>query len=332
MTDPPWLADLIGSDLPADGGRVTLGGVAYVRRDGLLRAESLTDVRQQQTGDAFGFKWAKRSSFDSPQSLARMRSWLVERYGDIADWWGEYDYPILYDAGCGAGMSAIELFGNRIREARYLGVDISTAVDVAAERFTERGLPGVFVQADLAAPPIPDGSVDVAFAEGSLHHTVSTEHALVAVARKLRTGGRFLLYVYRKKGPIREFTDDYLRERLRDLPFQDAWAQLMPITMLGKALGELNVEIDVPQPIDLLEIPSGPVSLQRLFYWHVFKAFYHQSLDLEELNHINFDWYAPANAHRQTAAEVERWCRASSLVIERQIVEQAGITVVAQKI
>ena len=30
--------------------------------------------------------------------------------------------------------------------------------------------------------------------------------------RHLKPGGRILFYVYRKKGPIREFTDDYVRE------------------------------------------------------------------------------------------------------------------------
>ncbi len=39
-------------------------------------------------------------------------------------------------------------------------------------------------------------------------------------------------------------------------------------------LGELNLEIDVPEAIDVLEIPAGPIDLQRLFYWHVCKMFY----------------------------------------------------------
>lgn len=47
----------------------------------------------------------------------------------------------------------------------------------------------------------------------------------------------------------------------------------MPLSRLGKVLGELDIEIDVPEAVGLLEIPAGRINLQRLFYWHVFKAF-----------------------------------------------------------
>jgi hypothetical protein len=50
------------------------------------------------------------------------------------------------------------------------------------------------------------------------------------------------------------------------------------------------------------------------------------------MNHINFDWYAPTNAHRQTPEQVRLWCAQAGLDIEREIVEEAGITVIARKI
>jgi len=100
---------------------------------------------------------------------------------------------------------------------------------------------------------------------------------------------------------------------------------------LGIALGELDAEIDIKEPIDVLEIPKGKISVQRLFYWHVMKMFYRPDHNLEELNHINFDWYAPANAHRQRPQEVRDWCEADGLHIEREIVEPAGITVIARR-
>jgi len=137
--------------------------------------------------------------------------------------------------------------------------------------------------------------------------------------------------VYRKKGPIREFTDDYVRARVRELEPAAAWDALRPLSKLGRALGELDVEIDVPEDIDLLDIPAGRTSIQRLFYWHVMKAFYDPHLDLEELNHINYDWYAPANAHRQSPEEVRSWCEEGKLEIEREITQPAGITVIARK-
>jgi arsenite methyltransferase len=265
----------------------------------------------------------------------RSRAWLVERYGDVenAPWWVDYgEQPLVLDAGCGAGLSALELFASRLHRIRYLGIDISTAVDVAAVRFAERGYPAAFMQADITDPPLRDASVDVIFSEGVLHHTDSTERSLKRLASLLVPGGRFLFYVYRRKGPIREFTDDHIRSLVQRMEPDDAWNALMPLTRFGKALGELGVEVDVPEDVELLGIPAGRVDLQRLFYWHVFKAYYHPDYDLDELNHINYDWYAPRNAQRQSPEEVRAWCAEAELEIERTDVQEAGITVIARKL
>ena len=331
---PAWLLDLLGVDSAAEDGEVTASGQQLVMRGGILRERSLLSDAQAQTSEAFGFKWAKRDTFESEASLRRMHAWLVERYGDVpsAPWWSDYgDDPLLLDAGCGAGMSGLALLGPKLDQIRYLGADVSTAVEVAAQRFAEAGHRAGFIQADITALPLPEGSVDVIFSEGVLHHTDSTEGALKSLAPLLRPGGRFLLYVYRRKGPVREFTDDHVRAALQGMEPKAAWAALEPLTRLGIALGELEVDVDVPEDIELLGIPAGKIDLQRLFYWHVAKAYYDPELSLDEMNHINYDWYAPRNAHRQTADEVRRWCEEAGLDIEREDVQEAGITVTAVK-
>lgn len=296
--------------------------------DGIPRQKSLLSERQAQTQDAFAFKWAKRDTFDSDASRERVREWLVERYGDLS-WLYERDQPLVLDAGCGAALSALELFD--IPRIRYVGVDISDAVDVAAQRFAERGLSGSFMQASITDLPFAEQTFDAIFSEGVLHHTDSTRGALLALAPLLKPGGKFMFYVYRKKGPIREFTDDYVRDRLQSMPPQEAWKAMEPLTRLGISLGELDAEIDIPEPIDLLGIPAGRISVQRLFYWHVAKMFYRPDMTFDEANHINFDWYAPTNAHRQSPEEVRQWCEESGLTIEREVVEDAGITIVARR-
>jgi arsenite methyltransferase len=334
LSPPGWLLELLGIGKVAEGAEVKVLGHDYLLRGGVLRLRSLVSDQQAQTAEAFGFKWQRRETFDSPPFRDLMRGWLVERYGEIekADWWNEYGgRPLVVDAGCGAAFSALELFGKRLDTIRYLGCDISPAVDVAAERLAESGFEGGFLQADLLALPLLEASVDVIFSEGVLHHTDSTEHALRALARLLAPGGRFLFYVYRKKGPIREFTDDYVRELLQPMQPEDAWDALMPLTKFGKVLGDLAVTVDVPEEIELLDIPAGPIDLQRLFYWHVVKAFHHSDLAIDELNHINYDWFAPRNAHRQTPEQVRTWCQAAQLEIERERIEEAGITIVARK-
>ena len=333
---PAWLVELLGIDeLPRSGNALEIGGQPFVFERGMLRQQALRSETQQQTEQVFAFKWHKRETFESPASRDRMGDWLRARYGPVSrgPWFHSCggSPPVVLDAGCGAGFSALAWWGDTLKRVRYLGVDISDAVEVARCSFRERGLPGAFVQADITTLPLPENSVDVVFCEGALHHTDSTERALKALARTIKPGGHFLFYVYRVKGPIREFTDDYVRARLRAMTSKEAWDAIMPLTKLGKALGDLGVEVEIPEEIELFGIPAGRIDVQRLFYWHVFKAFHHPQLELEELNHINFDWYAPANAHRQSPKEVRAWCAEAGLVVTREVIEEAGITVVARK-
>ena len=113
--------------------------------------------------------------------------------------------------------------------------------------------------------------------------------------------------------------------------FRETMSSLQWCAKAREQLGELNVTIDVPRDIPLLEIPKGRVSLQRFIYWHVFKAFHHQDLSVGDLNHINFDWYAPQNAHRQTPEQVRQWCLDAGLQVDQENLHEAGITVVASK-
>lgn len=331
---PYWLAAVLGSALPSEGGAVTLAGQRFVMTRGILREEAIGAFEDSDTADVFGFKWRQRHTFDTDAMMAKASGWMVEKYGDVGSegWWSDYGpSPLLVDAGCGAALSALELFGERLASVRYLGIDISDAVDTAAARFSARGLEAGFLQADLRRLPLEEGSVDVIFSEGVLHHTDSTEATLKRLSALLRRGGRFLFYVYRKKAPVREFTDDYVRDRLRDLAPEEAWNALFPLTRLGNALGELDAEINVPEAVELLGIPGGAISVQRLFYWYFCKAFYHPDFTLDEMNHLNYDWYAPRNAHRQTPDQVRQWCAEAGLRIERERVEESGITVVARK-
>jgi len=298
---PEWFSDLLDLDHPpGEGETVELSGKRYRVDGGILRAEAVFSANQAQTAETFGFKWHQLGTFDGDAAVKRTREWLVERYGDVAgaDWWDDYgDRPLVLDAGCGAALSSLALFGNRLTSVRFAGTDISTSVDVAAARCADAGVAGAFVQDDLLALPLPARSVDVVFAEGVLHHTDSTRDALLRLAELLHP----------------------------------AWKALEPLTHLGIALGELHGEVVIPEDIDLLEIPAGRYDVQRLFYWHVAKAFYHPDLTFDELTHINYDWYAPANAHRQTPEEVRAWCDEAGLEIEREQVEEAGITVIARR-
>lgn len=332
MTD--WYTELDElSEKLSEGDTIDLHDSSLVLSNGILRNPLVLSEAQQQTEETFGFKWKKRDTFETGLPK-QMRRWLTEKYGDIVneEWFMSYgNKAVVIDAGCGAALSALALFGEALGRIRYVGVDVSTAVDVAKERFSEHGANAVFIQSDLNALPIPKKAADVIFSEGVLHHTDDTKKALASLLPYLKDGGRIVFYVYREKGPIREFTDDHIREKLQSMSQQDAWEAILPLTKLGIALGELDVDIDVPEDVDVLGIPKGKINVQRLFYWHVFKAMYRTDISFNEMQHINFDWYAPKNAHRHTIEEVRAWCDEFGLEIEHENVEMAGISIIAKK-
>lgn len=313
-----------------------IGEHSYEMNQGVLQpAHIVASSAQKHTQSTFGFKWKKEDTFNSDASLKRMKIWLLERYQTPQYWIDQLkvDTPVVLDAGCGAGMSGFEYWGSVSDKIQYVGIDISEAVHVAYKRALEKkGFENsLFMQQSIDNLPFQEPLFDIIFSEGVLHHTDNTQKTFSHLSQFLKPGGFFMFYIYRKKSPIREFTDDFIREKLQPLSPEEGWEKLKSLTKLGIELGKLDLEIDVPEAVNVLGIPSGKINLQRLFYWHIFKAFYDPNLSFDEMHHINFDWYAPKNAHRHTVEEVQSWCKQNNLTVEHLKEEEAGITCVARK-
>jgi len=100
---------------------------------------------------------------------------------------------------------------------------------------------------------------------------------------------------------------------------------------LGQALSSLNVEIDVPEDIPYLGIKAGRHDVQRLIYWNFAKLFWNEQWTFEENTHVNFDWYHPRYAHRQTDEDIRKWCQEIDLSIVHFDTQESGYTVRAIK-
>jgi arsenite methyltransferase len=327
-----WLLELLVD--PVDGGALRQEGDELVGESGRrYRIENGIPrfvEAEEQTAESFGFKWSQRGSYGSEEGQRANAEWIAEKYG-FGTPEGMRAYfatrGTILDVGCGAGYTTSHwMVPGWSDSARLVGLELSRGVDVALERLGECG--GVaFVQADLLAMPFAAETFDTVFAEGVLHHTPSTRAALASVSSVLAPGGDLLFYVYRHKAPLREYADDYVRGLVADLPPERAWELLRPLTSLGEALAALDVEVDVPEDVDVL----GRYDVQRLVYWHFAKLFWNDAYTFEENHHINFDWYHPRFAHRQTEEEVRGWCEELGLAMDRFHVQESGFTVRATK-
>lgn len=335
LADPVALQPLATDTLQGTTALRGKDGASYPVIADIPRFVLTSDVGQQQTSQAFGFKWKKRDTYDSPAAKAAAAKWYLEKYdfASLDEWAAYFDgRESVLDIGSGSGFSS-SLFLDSPKwtgKAMWVGVDISEAIDVAKERLAAR--PNThFVQGDALQLPFRDGAFDTIFSEGVLHHTPSTRAALLSAARVLATGGEACFYVYKKKAPIREFTDDYVREQIAPLSDEEAWDAMRSLTELGHALAKTNATVDLNVDVPLLGIKAGKHDVQRLIYWNVAKLFWNESLAFEENVHINFDWYRPKYAHRQTEEQVRQWCEEARLDIRRLHDSEAGYTVRAVK-
>lgn len=103
----------------------------------------------------------------------------------------------VLEAGCGVATDGINFA--RIG-ARYTGVDFSpTAIELARHRFELEGY-GVdsLARAAITELPVDDGSQNLVYSNGVIHHIPETDRAVAEMHRVLRPGGKALVMVYHR--------------------------------------------------------------------------------------------------------------------------------------
>ncbi|MEY3457515.1 MAG: 3-demethylubiquinone-9 3-methyltransferase [Planctomycetota bacterium] len=183
----------------------------------------------------------------------------------------------ILDAGCGGGRYA-RICGQS--GAFVVAADHSRAVDKAAQLCD--GLPNVrFLQADLKTLPLKPASFDLVFSIGVMHHDADTRAVFDAVARMVRPGGRYSVWLYRRNQWWQEAINSALRTITTRLPHPI----LKPLCHLGALLGAVPV---------LNQILNKFISFSAHPSWQ---------------NRVcdTFDWYAPVYQHHHTPDELRRW-------------------------
>lgn len=313
-----------------DGRLVSPTGASYPIVNGIPRFVVHVDGAQEQTARSFGFKWTRGAQWGfEPEHDDVVWAFWKEVFG----WSGPeelralLDGKTVLDAGSGSGSSLIQFVD---WPAEIVAADISEAIDKCREHFADR--PHVsYIQADLTRLPLADEVFDVIWSNGVLHHTPSVFESLRALVRHLKTGGLVIFYIYVKKAPIREFVDDYLRDRVADLPPAEAWARMEGVTALGRSLSAITEPITITEDVPDLGLRRGTYNLQRLMYYTMLKCYWNPAMTFDDNVHVNFDWYHPRYAHRHTPDEVRAWLPDLGLDEQSLRVSDSGIAVVARK-
>jgi SAM-dependent methyltransferase len=120
------------------------------------------------------------------------KEWHIPPAADFA---GARGLKVL-EIGCGLGTDGAQFAQ---AGADYTGVDLTeAAVELARRRFELFALPGKFRTADAENLDFADGSFDLVYSHGVLHHTPDTARAVREVYRVLRPGGRAIVMLYHR--------------------------------------------------------------------------------------------------------------------------------------
>lgn len=143
-----------------------------------------------RTVEGFGEEW---QAFDQASLGAQERETIFSGYFSLFPWSELPAEARGADLGCGSGRWAT-LVAPRV--GSLLLVDASREALGVAER-NLAGFPNTsFHHGSVCALPVPDASLDFAYSLGVLHHLPDTAGAIQAIARKLKPGAPFLVYLY----------------------------------------------------------------------------------------------------------------------------------------
>ena len=301
---------------------------AWASRNPSMRRDCLTN-----TADSFRDKWERNKRLALEETLREgsdICSWILGRNGfksvlELAEYLK--DKRRILDAGCGNGRVTALLRRYCPPTTEIVGIDLVSS-EIARQNLEAFGLSDhvSFFQMDLLGNLQDLGTFDFIYCQEVLHHTPEPGRAFQNLSSLLTKGGDIAVYVYRKKAPVREFVDDYVRSKISNLPYEEAIRTCGQITEFGRALHQHQIMIKVPK-VEVLGIEEGEYDLQRFIYHFFMKCFWNPGLSFQDNAAINYDWYHPQTATRHNLEEVRGWFITNQLRIVHEHVDFYGITV-----
>jgi len=220
--------------------------------------------------ESFGHQWTHFDVAHDDEDRATFEAKTAIRLTDLAG-------TRVLDAGCGGGRYA-KICGESA--AIVSGADHTRAVDKARQLCNH--LANIqFVQADLKHLPFEPASFDFVFSIGVMHHDSDTRKVFDAVAKMVKPGGRYSVWLYRRNQWWQEMINTGLRAITTRIPSQI----LMPLCHAGAILGG---------------IPLVNKTLNKIINFSAHPNYENRVCD-------TFDWWAPKYQYHHTVEELSMW-------------------------
>lgn len=169
----------------------------------MLRPDSAVAAREMDRMDFWDQGWVKRSaalkSIDRDGALRVRAEYETEMqregYPSTREVTGENAKDkILCNIGCGGGYEGLLFAGYG---CQYIGVDFSAnAVRITRDLTKTAGYEISAYQAEAERLPLQDGTIDIVYTNGVLHHTPNTRQAVEEIKRVLKDGGEAFIGLY----------------------------------------------------------------------------------------------------------------------------------------
>ncbi len=223
--------------------------------------------------DSFGYEWNKLNwgRNEDEREFFQITDLSKEELKD----------KVVLDAGCGGGRFA-QFVSKYCGE--FVGFDYSDAVDKAYELCKEN--PNAhFIQCDINKNPFREGTFDLIYCHGVLHHTPNTKKSFENLPKLLKKDGILYVAVFGECALPFRIVDDTLRSVLNKLSHRE----------LHKVCGIMtNMLYGTHRLVGRLMWFSLPWSKDVMAY-------------------VFYDWYSPKYHHRHSVSEVKGWFRESGL-------------------
>lgn len=293
--------DLLVTRRGGDGGDEILDGSLTSRQTG--KTFAITNgiprfVPAENYADSFGMQWNRfrKVQLDSVNGTHMSRDRFTNETGwrldDLKDKW-------TLDMGCGAGRFAeVAASGG----SRFVGLDISSAVEATRDTLRERFPRAEVVQGDILNPPFRNGGFDYVYCLGVLQHTPDNAGGVRSVVRMTKKGGSFAMTIYGRKPWTKLNTKYLIRPFTKRLPAQALLKGIEKIMPLAFPLTDKLFKVPVVGRVAQFTIPIyNYTSIDALNGDEKLRY------DFAVLD--TFDGLAPAHDHPMTPGEVEQAIR-----------------------